>query len=442
MSPSYRPPRTLLSRLVAARLVAASLILVAFALAGCGSRIPAASSSRQAPPPPARAVPPVVAPQPVAQTVKVGLLLPLSGPNAGLGQGMLDAAAMALFDVPGSRVELDPRDTKGTAEGATAAARELLDDGAQLLIGPLTAGEVEVVKPLASTRRVPVLAFSTAATLAGDGAYLLGFLPSEEVRRAVGFAREKGAQRFAILAPRNAYGQVVADALARAAEAEGATVVRSVLFDPLTADPTPYVRELAQPDTRRESFERQRQQLEAAKDPASQEALKRLLASGQADDVGFDAVLLPVGGPLLRQIAPMLPKFGVDPKRVHLIGTGLWDDTAFVAMPELEGAWYAAPDPAARRDFEKRFQSLYGHGAPRLSTLAYDAAALAIVLTRGEQPLGITAETLANPSGYAGLDGVFRLRPDGRVEHGLAVLEVHQTGPKVVSSAPQSFAGL
>jgi hypothetical protein len=434
----------LLSRLVAARLVAASLILVAFALAGCGARIPGLSSSKQAPPPPPprAAPPPVAAPQPVAQTVKVGLLLPLTGPNAALGQGMLDAAAMTLFDVPGSRVELEPRDTKGSAEGAAAAARELLDDGVRLLIGPLTAGEVEAVKPLAGGRGVPVLAFSTAATLAGDGTYLLGFLPSEEVRRAVGFAREKGAQRFAILAPRNAYSQVVADALARAAEAEGATVVRSVLFDPLIADPTPYVRELAQPDARRESFERQRQQLEAAKDPASQEALKRLVASRQSDDVGFDAVLLPVGGPLLRQIAPLLPKAGVDPKRVHLLGTGLWDDAATGAVPELEGAWYAAPDPVARGDFEKRFQSLYGHGAPRLSTLAYDAVALAIVLTRGEQPLGITAETLTNPSGYAGLDGVFRLRSDGRVEHGLAVLEVHQSGPKVVSPAPQSFAGL
>jgi ABC-type branched-subunit amino acid transport system substrate-binding protein len=387
-------------------------------------------------------VPPPAAPKPVAQTVKVGLLLPLSGPNAGLGQGMLDAASMALFDVPGSRVELEPRDTRGTAEGAAAAAREVLEDGVQLLIGPLTAGEVEAVKPIAAERRVPVLAFSTAASLAGGGTYLLGFLPSEEVRRVVAFAREKGAQRFAILAPRSTYGQLVADALARAAEAEGVTVVRSVLFDPLAADPSPYVRELAQADQRRESFERQRQQLEAATDPASREALKRLLASGQADDIGFDAVLLPMGGPLLRQIAPLLPKSGIDPKRIHLLGTGLWDDTAFAAMPELDGAWYAAPEPARRADFEKRFQALYGHGAPRLSTLAYDAAALAVVLTRGEQPLGIGDATLTNPSGYTGLDGVFRLLPDGRAEHGLAVLEVHQSGPKVVSPAPQSFAGL
>jgi len=412
-------------------------------LTGCGARIPGVSPSRQAAPPPLPAhAPPPVAAKPVAQTVKVGLLLPLSGPNAGLGQGMLDAAAMALFDVPGSRVELEPRDTRGTAEGAAAAAREVLDDGAQLLIGPLTAGEVEAVKPLAAERQVPVLAFSTAATLAGDGTYLLGFLPSEEVRRVIAFAREKGAQRFAILAPRSTYGQVVAEAAAASAETEGVTVVRTVLFDPLVADPAPYVRDLAQADQRRESFERQRQQLEAATDPASREALKRLLASGEADDIGFDALVLPMGGPLLRTVAPLLPKQGIDPKRVHLLGTGLWDDTAFVVVPELEGAWYAAPEPAARRDFEKRFQALYGHGAPRLSTLAYDAVALAVVLTRGEQPLGISAETLTSPSGYAGLDGVFRLRPDGRVEHGLAVLEVHQSGPKVVSPAPQSFAGL
>jgi len=388
-------------------------------------------------------VTPLETPQPANPQVGgpgvAGLLLPLSGPNAALGQGMLDAAQMALFDVPDAHLTLLPRDTRGSPDGAAAAARDLLDQGARILIGPLTAPEVSAVKPIAQERGVPVLAFSTAANLAGDGTYLLGFLPSEEVRRVVTFAHDKGAQRFAVLAPATPYGRLVADALKSAAQQQNLTVTQSVSFDPTALDPSPAVRTLAQYDSRKAALDAQRRQLQLAHDPASDEALKRLGDQQLAGDVPFDAVLLPIGGQQLKTIAPMLPSYGLDRARVHYLGTGIWDDPSLLEVPELDGAWYAAPDPAGRAEFEKRFQTLYGHPPPRLSTLAYDATALAAALTRGDQGANFSADALGNENGFLGLDGIFRLRPDGRVERGLAVLEIHKTGAVVVGPAPQSF---
>ena len=388
-----------------------------------------------APPPPEAAPPPAEAPPPgpaghvplgPGQKAMVGLLLPLSGPNASLGQGMLDAAQMALFDVKGGRVALLPRDTHGSAEGAAAAARDALDHGARLLIGPLTAPEVEAVKPLAAERGVAVLAFSTAASVAGDGAYVLGLLPSEEVRRVVGFAHQKGTQRFAVLAPETAYGRLVAEALKAEAATEQVSIAQTVFFDPNAIDLAPSVRQLANYASHK---------VANAPDPASEEAQA-------AGDVGFDAVLLPEGGQQLKLLAPLLPQYGVDPAHVRYLGTGIWDgDPTLAGEPALEGAWYAAPDPTGRVDFEKRFAAVYGHAPPRLATLAYDATALAAALSRGPEGADFSADALTNPNGFVGLDGIFRLRADGRVERGLAVIEIHRTGNVVVSPEPQSFTG-
>jgi len=373
----------------------------------------------------------------------LGLLLPLSGPNASLGQGMLDAAQMALFDIKNGRAALLPRDTHGTPEGAAAAAREALDQGARLLIGPLTAPEVDAVKPVAAEHRVSVLGFSTAVNVAGDGTYVLGLLPSEEVRRVVGFAHQKGAQRFALLAPRTAYGELMAEALKTVAATEQLSVVETVFFDPNSIDLGPSVRELVNYDVHKAALDQQRKQLANARDPASQEALKRLDESQDAGQAGFDAVLLAAGGHQLQSLAPLLPQYGVDPARVHYLGTGLWDgDPSLASESELEGAWYAVPDPTGRADFEKRFAALYGHPPPRLATLAYDATALAAALTRGPEDADFSAEALTNPNGFVGLDGIFRLRSDGRVERGLAVIEIHRAGNTVVSPEPQSFSGL
>ena len=71
--------------------------------------------------------------------IKVGLLLPLSGPAEAIGRDMLDAAQMALFDVGDNKLVLLPRDTAGTPAGARLAAQEVIRDGAEVILGPLLA---------------------------------------------------------------------------------------------------------------------------------------------------------------------------------------------------------------------------------------------------------------------------------------------------------------
>ena len=158
--------------------------------------------------------------------------MPLSGPNAGLGSAILDAAQMALFETGGDQLTLVPRDTKGTPAGAAAAAHSAVDSGVKLILGPLLAAEVEAVTPIARDAHINVIAFSTVTNLAGDGIYLMGFLPRQEVVREVTYARQRGIARFATLAPDSPYGHLMADALRETAASSGATVTKTVFFDP------------------------------------------------------------------------------------------------------------------------------------------------------------------------------------------------------------------
>ena len=388
------------------------LILSASLLAACGSSNTQSPSESQAKAPLSEALqPPAQVTQPTETTapplpagtkLKVALLLPLSGPNASFGGGMLDAAQMALFDVADDRLELAPQDTKGTPEGAADAARTALTDGAKLIIGPLLAAEVEAVKPLAQAANVPVLAFSTSTQLAGDGTWLIGFLPKAEIDRVVDFAHAKGASRFAALAPRTPYGEITVDALRDAAQRDGANVARIEFFDPAGPQLTQTVQKFA------------------------------------ATNTGMDALLLPEGGTRLKTLAPLLPYYKIEPDKVHFLGTGLWDEPGTGSEPALVGGWYAAPTPGARADFEKRFNDVYHRAPPRLATLAYDATALAAVLAHSGAG-DFSAAAITNPSGFAGVDGIFRLLPDGLVQRGLAVIEVHKDGNTVIDPAPETF---
>ena len=365
--------------------------------------------------PPGPQSPPTAA---AAGPAKVALLVPLSGANAELGQALLDAAQLALFESGADRLILVPRDTGGNAAGAAGAARAVIGDGARLILGPLLAPEVEAVKPIAQEAHINVIAFSTVTNLAGGNTYLMGFLPRQEVGREVGYARERGLARFAALAPNSPYGHLMADALREVASGSGASVTKVEFFDPRAGDASP--------------------------------AIQRLLPGGGAEGsaepapvsppaVSFDALLLPEGGTRLKQIAAQVRAVAGAGKPVQLLGSGLWDTPDIGSDPALVGGWFASSPPEARQDFERRFNATYGHNPPRLASLGYDAAALAAVLARGQAGEPFSQQAILNPSGFTGVDGLFRFAPNGLVQRGLAVLEVEPQSTSVVSPAPQSF---
>ncbi len=350
--------------------------------------------------PPAAAVVPL----PPGGKVRVALLLPLSGPSSALGQAMLDAAIMAVYDIGADQIELMPHDTATSPETAADAARAAVNDGARLIVGPLLAADVEAVKPVAQQANVPILAFSSTASLAGNGTYLLSFQPGPEIARIVAYARAKGASHFAIFAPRTPYGDLAVTAMQDAVSANQST-------------------------------------LDVVGDYEATAASLADAAKGFAGKGGnYDALMLPDGGQRLKALAALLAYYDIDPDKVHFLGTSLWDDPGLGTEPNLVNGWYAAPAPEARADFERRFAAAEGKPPPRLSTLAYDATALAAVLAKNPAGPDFSAVALTNPSGFVGLDGVFRLRPDGSVERLLAVLQVERGGRRVLDPAPQSFA--
>jgi hypothetical protein len=156
----------------------------------------------------------------------------------------------------------------------------------------------------------------------------------------------------------------------------------------------------------------------------------------------FDALLLPEGGATLKQIARQVREAEGETKRVQLLGSGLWDVPDIGSEPALVGGWFAAAAPEARRVFEQHFRAVYGHDPPRLASLGYDAAALAGVLARGSSGEAFSQQAILNPSGFTGVDGLFRFAPSGLVQRGLAVLEVGPQGDVVVNPAPQTFQDL
>lgn len=379
----------------------------------------------------------------VPQQTRVALLLPLSGARADVGQAILNAAQLALFDLAGDRFALVIRDTRGTPEGAAAAAEAALADGAELILGPLFSTSAEAVKPVAAAAAVPMITFSNNNAIAGPAVFVMGVTPRIQVDRVVDYAVSQGLSRFAVLAPENDYGNLVVRALQEAVFRNGVELSRVVFYDPRATDVSSEVQVLSDYSQRRAAADRQRRELEARSDAAAQQALLRMRGVETVGPLPFDAILLPASGQQLLSVAPLLAYYDVDQSEARFLGTALWEDPALLREPSLQGSWFPAPPPTLWNTFRQRYKAAFGDTPPRVASLGYDAVALAAVLQlrSGAQGgfLTYTPEAITQPLGFAGIDGIFRFLPNGQAQRGLAVLEIQRAGFVERDPAPTAF---
>jgi ABC-type branched-subunit amino acid transport system substrate-binding protein len=321
----------------------------------------------------------------------VAILLPLTGRMAEIGQSMLKAAQLAL-SVPGSPT-LIVKDTGGSPEQAARVAAEAINEGAKMLLGPVTSAETAMVSPVARRAGVPELAFTNDQSQSRLGVWTLGITPGQQVRRLVEAVNAASRGPIAALLPDNDFGRAMASELTRILAEEGRP-------EPIIRMYGPGQRSIAD----------------------AVDAVAAMNVPGQTP--AFNALLLgAVGGPL-RAIAQALDRAHIDRADVQILGPGLWIDPAS-GSGVLEGAWFALPDPDRRRAFIRDFAAKYKEGPSPVADLANDAASIARVLG----PQGrMDTSGLTQAAGFAGVDGWFRLLPDGQVRRSLALFAIDRNG--------------
>ena len=325
----------------------------------------------------------------------MALLAPLTGEDAAVGQSIANAARLALLDTGNKSIQLT---VYNTAEGGAAgAASRAIAAGNSLILGPLRADQVRAVGPVAAAARVPVIAYSNDATVAGNGVYILGFAPSQAIDRAVTHARSAGATRFAAIVPTSTFGQTSTQAFFAAVQRVGGTVAG--------------VESYSGPDS-------------------AKAAARRLSAKG-----GFDAVLIGDGP---RAAALLAPSIRVGPR---VLGPHLWAGAATLgASSRLRGALFAAPSDTRFNQFVTRYKARYGTTPDRLASLGYDSVLLTVRVAQDWTPgRRFPERALGEDEGFVGVDGVFRFSRDGIAQRAFEVRQVTATGSTLVAAAPTSF---
>lgn len=338
----------------------------------------------------------------------VALLVPYGSSTPGdeaLARSLENAARLAAADL-GGKVEVKVYRTGGQAATAASVTDQAIAEGASVIVGPLRSDAANAAAVAARDDGVNVLAFSNNTSIAGGNLFVLGNTFDNIASRLVRYAGAQGRSRVVVVYSRTPVGQIARSAVVKATAGTNVQIVGDGSFDFSQEGIAAAVPTIAQ----------------------------TVSASGATAVMLTDdsAGALPL-------LAQMLPENGVDPSVVKSLGLTRWDvPPQTLALPGLQGGWFALPDPALSAQFNARYQGAYGQAPHPLAGLAYDGVAAVGALTA--KNLKATAGNLTQSSGFAGVNGVFRLKGDGTIERALAVAQVTNSQVQIVDPAPKSFS--
>lgn len=346
-----------------------------------------------APPPPSDALPADQARH------RVALLVPLTGPNAAVGQSIANATTMALLDTNAKNLRITSYDIAG---GPAAAATKAIQEGNRLILGPIQAEDVPPIATIARAAKVPLVTYTGSTGVAARDVFVMSTVPEASLARTVKYAASTGSKRFALLAPKGEYGQRAAAAYAEAVKAAGGTLVQTQTYD--------------------------------RSNTSVISAAQRLKAKG-----GFDAVLLADNARFAVQAAAQLKAPGAALPR--LLGPELWNGEATVyGSAAMRGALFSAISDGRFKTFAESYKTRFGVAPYRLSTMGYDSVLLSIRIARDWQPgTQFPIARITDSGGFLGIDGPFRFGADGVIDRALEVRQVQAKGVAIVSPAPDRF---
>lgn len=328
---------------------------------------------------------------------RVALLVPQTGANADVGTAIANATQLALLDTRNDRVRITTYDT---ALGASAAARAAVADGNKLILGPLLTEDVTQVAPIARAANVPVISFTNDSGVAGNGVFIMGFVPGQSVERVVAHARAKGHRRFGALVPKSLYGDRAVAAFRSAVAAGGGTIVTVESYDRTAAALTGAARRMA-------------------------------------NTADIDAVLIADSGGNAIRAVPVINTGGAR----QILGTELWNtDASLAASPVMRGSWFASVSDSLYGQLATKYRARYGKAPFRLASLGYDSVLLTVRVARDWQPgTAFPINRLLAADGFGGIDGIFRFNDRGVAVRALEVSEVGAGGFRVVDPAPTKW---
>ena len=361
------------------------------------------------------------------EKIKVGVMLPLSGEHREIGNLILNAVEMAVFQTEENKIEFHIKDTEGNPDKAKEVLTELIDQGIKFVIGPLFSQSLAAIHSSVSSNNIKIFALTNNINLGQKGIWIFGVDPQAQTEKVLQYALEKGSKNIAALLPQNAYGLLLFDTISSFTETNSMKIAKIEFYDFSIENQSKAAKKLSS------GFEKYQLYLDKLKEL---EAPEVELNDDLFIEKPFDSVFIAAAGQNLTVLSSELQYNNVDPEIVQYLGISSWEDSSILSEPALEGGVFVTTNEMFQEKIKLIYKSSFNKEMPKIAMIAYDIVALLGSLDN------INNSDLVNDEGYIGLRGLFRLKNNGRVERTFQLKKIKKKKFTILKKASNQFSGL
>ena len=306
--------------------------------------------------------------------LKIGLLVPLSGENAELGESIIKAVRMAMTDIKNSKIEIIVKDTKSDPEFTLKSANELKQQGVNLTIGPvffeslIYLDEIEDMLFLSLTNRtvdLPKNVISSGVNSTSQLNTIKKFLKRDEIKKTI------------FLIPKLNFE----DELRKGIKKSKIKISKTHIYEKEPTKLTKQIEKITNYKVRKKNLEDELYRLENSNEFNKEKKIEQLKMKYTLGEVNFDAVIIADFDESLKSVTTSLLYTDVTPQEKYFITLNQWFDKSLINEKDIQPIYYPSINKDNFEKYKLRYQVDFNEEPDHLSLLSYDLVGLVYYLS-------------------------------------------------------------
>ena len=364
--------------------------------------------------------------------------MPLSGKNSKIGESLLKASQLSLNKTKNKNIKLFIKDTENINKNIISSYYELINEGVDIILGPLFSKNIELIKPIALDEEVIMITFSNNTDMKSKSTFISGLTPENEIKEVLKYAIANDQDKFGVILPNNQYGNRSKNLIKKLLLENQGQLIKLVLYDSENPDFYKVAKLIANYDRRKLDLEKKLDELKKLNTLEADKNYKLLKNKDTLGNLNFNSIYIGAENiKHLSMLASILPYYDVDPKEVLYVGNSLWSHNIALKEPALEKAIFPDINQAKYKNFAIEFQNNFTIKPHKISSLAYDLIGLISSLQKNNEDISIA--NITNKSGFIGSNGLFRFNEDGSIERSLSIFQIKNQKIKEIKKANLKF---
>jgi len=302
--------------------------------------------------------------------LRVGLLAPFSGEYKNLGESLLLSTQLALNELDDKNIIIIPRDS-GSNDGEilNKAIEEIINNGAKIIIGPMTSSSLKELKKYNDTI---FISLSNKEPKISNNVINIGISLESQFEAIEKLLIKEKKRKTIILYPKNKYEKFI-DKKIKSLKLKNYKVFK---YDPDPRILTGEIEKLTNYNQRKKNLEKRKNILKKLDDDQSKKELEILERLYTLGSVNFDSVIIVDFGSSLKSVLSSLVYTDVNDETVLIATVNQWFDESIFRENLVKNLYFPSVDMNQFKKYNKKFLETFGTKPDEITILAYDALGL------------------------------------------------------------------